>query len=417
MLGMSINDVFAKALPLPAPWVVKSSNLNGDPAILTLQIEVPPGSKMTCPECQKPGCGVHDRVDKRWRHLNFWQYETYIEARVPRAKCDQCGVHQCEVPWARPGSGFTLLFEAMILTLCTEMPVAACAEMVGEFDTRLWRVIRHYVDDAHQKKDWSKVTKIAVDETSRRKGHNYVTNFVDTDTGALLFMTLGKDGETFEKFNEQLKAHQGDPANITEIAMDMGPAFRGGAKAHLPDAKVVYDRFHVMQMVGKALEKVRKQVNYQVGGLGKGAMWALRGNESNLKQSQKELRTKLCKEHTTIARAIALREYFQDLWIYADAKLAKDHFDSWYSWARRCRLEPFKELALRLKKHLKGILAYYNNWTTSAMIEAINGKLQLAKKRARGYRNIKNFQAIAYWIAGDIAPGMDLPNPFSMPKF
>lgn len=410
---MHINEIFAQALPLPQPWIITSSDLTGDPAVLTLNIEIPRGTKLPCPECKKDSCGVHDRVEKSWRHLNFWQYETYIHARVPRVDCPDCGVHQCAVPWAREGSGFTLLFEAMILALCSEMPVSACANMVGEHDTRLWRVIRHYVDKAHKNKDWGEVTKIGVDETSSRKGHTYVTNFVDTATGDLLYMTPGKGADTFERFVEELGKHQGDAANIEEVAMDMSPAFRSGASEQLPDAAVVYDRFHVMQMVGDAVEAVRKGL----GRLGKGAMWALRGNASRLKAGQKALRESLCKEHKTLGRAMALREYFQDLWIYAEVDDAREHFESWYSWARRCRLGPFKDLALRLKVHIEGILAYYRNWTTSAMIESINGKLQLARKRARGYRNIDNFRAIAYWIAGGIVPGMELPNPLSMPRF
>jgi transposase len=410
---MHINEIFAQALPLPQPWIVTSSDLAGDPAVLTLNIEIPLGTKLACPECDKDGCGVHDRVEKSWRHLNFWQYETYIHARVPRVNCPDCGVHQSAVPWAREGSGFTLLFEAVILALCSEMPVTACARIVGEHDTRLWRVIKHYVNKAHKNKDWSKVTKIGVDETSRKKGHNYVTNFVDTATGDLLFMTPGKGADTFELFVGELGKHKGEVANIEEVAMDMSPAFRGGAAEHLPEAAVVYDRFHVMQMVGDAVETVRKGL----GRLGKGAMWALRGNASRLKAGQKALRESLCKEHKTLGRAMALRGYFQDLWIYAEVDDARDHFESWYSWARRCRLEPFKDLAMRLRNHIEGILAYYRNWTTSAMIESINGKLQLARKRARGYRNIDNFRAIAYWIAGGIEPAMELPNPLSMPRF
>ena len=132
---------------------------------------------------------------------------------------------------------------------------------------------------------------------------------------------------------------------------------------------------------------------------------------------RKELRKTLCKEHKILGRALALREYFQEMWKYADADLAREHFESWYSWARRCRIEPFKQLAKRLRNHLEGILAYYDNWTTSAMIECLNGKLQLARKRACGYRNVENFKVIAYWIAGGIEPNTDLPNPLSMPRF
>jgi len=414
---MDINEIFTQALPLPEPWKVTSSSLEGKTGVLNLRIEVPMGSRLSCPKCEKEECGVHDRIEKSWRHLNFWQYETFIHAKVPRVKCSECGVHQVNVPWAREGSGFTLLFEALVLTLCEEMPVATCAQKIGEHDNRLWRVLQYYVNKAHAAKDWSHVKKITVDETSRKKGHNYVTSFVDTDTSELLFMTEGKDADTFDKFAAQLANHQCEKSSITEVAMDMSPAFRSGAKKHFPDARIVYDRFHVMQMVGKAADQVRKDLNREVGGLGKGAMWALRGNERNLKPRLKEQRKQLCKDHSIIGRAMGLRDYFQDLWNYANEELALEHFESWFSWARRCRLEPFKDLALRLRKHLDGILAYYQNYTTSAMIESMNGKLQLAKRRARGYRNVENFKVISYWMLGGIRSGLNLQNPLSMPTF
>lgn len=417
MYNTNINEIFAQALPLPSPWTITSSQLAGKPPVLTLHVEIPSGTKLPCPNCQKEDCRVHDRVEKSWRHLNFWQYETWIKARVPRVKCPDCGVKQCEVPWARPGSGFTLLFEAIVLAFAEEMSVSACAQIVGEHDTRLWGVINHYVDKAHSSKDWSEVTHIAVDETSCKKGHSYVTNFIDTKTGDLLLMTPGKGADTFETFIEELTRHQGSRSKIEEIAMDMSPAFRSGAAQHLPEATVVFDKFHVMQMLGGAVDQVRKALNREVGSLGKGAMWALRGNEENLTAEQQTLRKNLCQEHQVLGRAMALREYFQEIWSHSDLELARQHFQSWYNWARRCRLEPFKDLALRLSKHLDGILAYFKNRTTSAKIEALNGRLQLARRRACGYRSVENFRAIGYWIAGGITPNAELPNPLSMPRF
>jgi transposase len=414
---MNQLEIFATALNLPEPWIVSEVQFSDEAApVLTIQIDARPGSRHECSNCGDK-CGVHDRVEKQWRHLNFWQFETYLVARVPRVCCQRCGVRLCTIPWARPRCGFTLLLEAMILTLCKVMPVSACAAIVGEHDTRLWRTITHYVKAAHKKKDWGNVTHIAVDETSRKKGHNYVTNFIDSETGALLFMTEGKGKETMEEFKSELAQHNGRAENIEEIAMDMSPAFRSGAKEHFPDAAVVFDRFHVMQMVGKAVDATRKEVAIFFGGLGKGSMWALRGNEENLNPTQKGIRQDLCRRYKVLARAMALRDYIQDLWLCGDAAEAEDHFASWYSWARRSLLPAFKNLAASLKTHLNGILAYFDNLTTSALIEAINGKLQEARRRAKGYRNIENFKAIAYWIAGDLVPELNLPEPFSIPKF
>jgi transposase len=409
---MTTNELFAQALPLVSPWMVAESRFEGKPKKLLLTVELEKGTtRMDCPCCGKQGCLIHDRRQRSWRHLNFWQYETELTARVPRVRCEKCGVHQVKVPWAREGSGFTLLFEAMALKLIGSMSVLEAARIMGEEDTRIWRIVHHYVDTAYEQSDWSEVERIAVDETSRKKGHQYVTNVIDLESGSLLFMTPGKDAETIGKFVSQLVGFHGKAENIKEVAMDMSEAFKSGVSQYLKDAEKVFDRFHVMKLTGEAFDEVRKEVSRENGGFGRDGMWALRGDRERLSESMQELRDDLIKRHRKLARAMDLRELLRDLWNYGDKSMAEEHFDYWYSWARRCRLEPFKKLAKTLKEHWDGILAYYDNWTTSAAIEALNRALQLARKRAFGYRSFKNFRAIAYWIAGDLQPAAQLPEP------
>jgi transposase len=320
-------------------------------------------------------------------------------------------VHQVEVSWARPGSGFTLLFEAWALLLVREMAVSEAAETLGIQDTRLWRLLDHYVEKAHASMDWSRLKRVGLDETSRRKGHRYVTCFVDLDSGNLLYLTEGQDAATVAAFTEELVAHQSTPEAITEVAMDMSPAFQSGVEQHLPKARKVFDRYHVMALAGKAVDEVRKEVAREEGGLEKGAMWSLRGNKERLKAEQLEQRERLCQQYSKLGRALSWREFLADAWRYATREAAEEHLESVYSWGRRCRLEPIKKLCATLKRHWEGILDYYRNGTTSAVMEGLNSRLQLARKRARGYRNWKNFRTIAYWIAGGLNPATGLPSP------
>ena len=412
---MSPNDLFAEALPLHRPWIVAESRLDGKAGerrrlhlVVALEGDC---RKLACPECDAPDCPIHDRVERQWKHLNFWQYETILSARVPRVKCDKCGVHQVSVPWAREGSGFTLLFEAMAMLLSEHMSVSEASEVLGEHDTRIWRVVAHYVDKAREKCDWSEVRRVGIDEVSRRKRHVYATNFLDLDTGKLLFMAPGKDASTLAAFAEELKRHGGHPDQIEELAMDMSKAFRKGAAAHFPKAKVAFDRFHVMMLAGEALDAVRKDVARREGGLEPGAMWSLRGNLARLSDEAAEQRRRLCRDYAEIGRAMGLREFLQDTWNYATRQLAEEHLQAWASWAARCRLEPFKKLANTVREHWDGILNYYRNWTTNAALESLHSKLQLARSRARGFRNFDYFKTIAYWIAGGLTPASGLPNP------
>jgi transposase len=408
---MDPNQLFAQALPLPHPWTVTSSALEGKPKKLTLTVDLVEGTKLLPCSCCGEQSRIHDRRERRWRHLNFWQYETELIAPVPRTDCSKCGVHQVEVPWARPGSGFTLLFEAWALLLAREMAVSEAAETLGIQDTRLWRVLTHYVDKAHAIADWSKLVRVGMDETSRRKGHRYVTCFADLDNGNLLYMTEGRDAATVGAFAAELTAHQGSPKAIEEVAMDMSPAFQSGVAEHLPDSSMVFDRYHVMALAGKATDEVRREVAREEGGLEKGAMWSLRGNKERLKAEQLEQRERLCRDYAKLGRALSWRECLADTWKYTTRDEAEAHLEMVYSWGRRCRMEPIKKLCITLKRHWDGILDYYRNSTTSAIMEGLNSRLQLARRRARGYRNWKNFRTIAYWIAGSLDPGTGLPKP------
>ena len=321
-------------------------------------------------------------------------------------------MHQVEVPWARPGSGFTLLFEAWALLPAREMAVSEAAETLGIQDTRLWRMLTHYVDKAHAGTDWSKLVRVGVDEsersgdslpqaarrasaarqTSRRKGHRYVTCFVDPDSGKLLYMTEGRDAATVESFAVELPDHQCSPEAIEEVAMDMSPAFQSGVAKQLPEASMVFDRYHVMALAGKATDELRREVAREEGGLEKGAMWSLRGNKERLKAEQLEQRERLCRDYAKLGRALSWRECLADAWRYATREEAEAHLEMVSSWGRRCRLEPIKKLCATLKRHWDGILDTYRHATTSAVMEGLNSRLQLARKRARGYRNWKNFR-------------------------
>jgi transposase len=169
---MRDTDLFQLALGLTSPWKVMRSEFSVCDGQLDLHLDFPAGSRFVCAECGREGCGVHDTRAETWRHLDFFQHRAFLHARTPRVICPRCGVHKVDVPWARAGSGFTLLFEAYVLALAKAMPIANIAERMGEHDTRLWRIVDHYVWEAVEKQDLSELRQIAADETSARRGHD-----------------------------------------------------------------------------------------------------------------------------------------------------------------------------------------------------------------------------------------------------
>ena len=201
---MRDTDLFQLALGLVPPWQVKACAFDVAQKRLDIEIDFFRGGRFPCPECAKVDCPVHDTSMQEWRHLDFFQHQAFMHARTPRITCPDCGVKQITVPWARPGSGFTLLFEALAMTLVTHMPVAAVARLVGEHDTRLWRVIIHYVEAALARLDLAGPRRVCIDETAAKRGHSYISLFVDIDRRKVVFIADGKDAGTVAEFADHV---------------------------------------------------------------------------------------------------------------------------------------------------------------------------------------------------------------------
>ena len=191
-------DLFQQALGLTPPWRVERSEFDPESKQLDLYLDFPRGSTFVCPECGRSDCKAYDSQEKIWRHLDFFEHPAYLHARLPRIQCPLCGIKTVSVPWARSGSGFTLLFEAFVMVLVREMPVRAVARLVGEHDTRIWRILHHYVDYARSQADYSEVTHVGIDETSRAKRHKYISVFVDLDQPRVMFAEKLLDVEFVE---------------------------------------------------------------------------------------------------------------------------------------------------------------------------------------------------------------------------
>lgn len=221
-------DLFQQALNLPWPWFVVRSEFDAGERRLDLYLDFEAGGTFSCPECGRDGCKAHDTSEKQWRHLDFFQHHAYLHARTPRVRCERCGVKLVEVPWARPGSGFTLMFEALVLAMVKGMPVASVAALIGEHDTRIWRILHHYVDQARATADFSRVRHVGVDETASKRGQDYISLFVDLDERKLLFATEGRRAATLGCFRRDLEDHGGRADQIEEFCLDMSAAFQKG---------------------------------------------------------------------------------------------------------------------------------------------------------------------------------------------
>lgn len=397
-MNSSTIDLFTMALGLHHPWTCTKIDFSSSMGKLDIWVDFARGTRFACPSCERQECAVHDTVDKQWRHLNFFQHECYLHARVPRVRCDACGVHLVAVPWARPGSGFTLLFEALVMAMTESMPVAEVSRMVTEFDTKLWRIIRHHVEQARARESHAAVERVGIDETARARGHAYVSVFVDLDTRRVLYAAPGRGQDAVADFAADLMAHDGDPAAVTDVCMDMSPAFIAGVETHLPDAAITFDRFHVMQLASHAVDLVRREEQKTVKELKRSRYLWLK-NPDTLRNAERDRFASLSRRNLKTVRAWNLRMSLRAFWDQHPADAAA-YLTRWYHWAIRSRLAPMVHLARTVQRHWHGILQYVASGVNNGVVEGINSKIQLARSRARGYRSVRNYITMIYLVAG-----------------
>jgi transposase len=336
-----------------------------------------------------------------WRHLNFFQHQAWLHARVPRVRCPNCGIKKINVRWARPGSGFTLLFEALVMAMIPAMPVNAAARQIGEHDTRLWRVVHHYVEQALVNNSATDVTRVAFDETAARRGHDYITLFVDIDRARVVFATEGKDAGTVAAFAEDLTAHGGDPDQVSEVCIDMSPAFIKGVAEKLPSAEVTFDKFHAVKIINEAVDEVRR-AEQKAQSILKGTRYIWLRNPDTLSDRQRSTLDALPTRTLKTARAYHIRLAFQELYAEDSPEGAAAYLKKWYFWATHSRLEPVIAAARTVKRHWDGILRWFHSKIANGLIEGINSLVQAAKAKASGYRSTRNLKAMVYLLAAKL---------------
>ena len=407
---MNGNEILTLGLGLEKPWKITGQLLDtsSEPHELKLTVSAPRGAEFPCPVCGK-SCKAHDFKEFTWRHLNFFQHRCYITASIPRIRCEEHGVKRIEVPWARKGSKFTLLFEQVAMTLVREMPVLAAARIMGITDKRLWSIVFHYVSLAMAQLSLQHVTAIGLDETAAKRGHKYVTVFIDLDRekNPVLFATPGKGKETLREFRRFLELQGGKAENIVEVVCDMSKAFLAGAKEQFQQAEITIDWFHVVQLFTSAVDKVRrkeaKQRNFP-----KALRWAtLKSADAVMTESQLDALAELVEMNCHTATAWRIKEMLRWVRKAKTPRAAKWRITNFVRYAMEQLddsplLQPVYEALETLLRHRDRILARWNSGRSNARLEGLNSLFQAARARARGYRNTATFITMMYLIAAPI---------------
>jgi transposase len=321
-------------------------------------------------------------------------------------------VFTVRAPWEGRSRGLTQEFEAFALILMREMPVKRASEILGETDQKLWRMLFAHVEAAWSQLSWENVVWVGADEMNRKKGHNYLTVFVDLVAKRVLLAVEGKDAGVWERFSAQLLAHNGHPKAITQVAIDMSPAYIKGVRETLGNATITFDKFHVVSQVVAAVEEVRRsevrqdaQAREQ---LHKSA-WLWRKNPESWTEREASRWEQLQDKPLVTGLAYAMRLDLQRAYTSPTATVARSRFQKWCQWVKAEAadlasglLEPMRKTAQMVERHLEGILGHWKAGLTTAFLEGLNSLFSATKRKARGYRSPEYQIAMLYFVAGKL---------------
>jgi transposase len=412
---MTPEQTFEQLLGLGTSWKVIRTEFETKQNTFVICVEE---TEALWPE-ETAKCGqpvtCYDHVGPmQWRHLNVFSKECVIVCALPRGRRSQDGgIYRVTPPWEGRSKHFSKEFEAFALTLMKEMPVKKAGEILGETDQRLWRMLHAHVEAARAKADWSEVVWVGADEMNRRKGHNYVTVFADLVGKRVLFGVEGKDASVWEHFAQELQAHNGHPKAITQVAIDMSPAYKKGVEENFGNAELVFDKFHVIQQANEGVERVRRLESQEDEDkrrqLSK-SQWVFRKNpESHTARELERLEGMDWKNLMTVL-AYQMRLILQDIYKLKTVSKARAELGMWCQWVMEKAakkghelLQPMVKVAAMVERHIDGILGHWKEGLTTAYLEGLNSLFSATKRKARGYRTTRNLLTMLYFVAGKLS--------------
>jgi transposase len=404
---MENNRFFEHLLGIRAPWAITDVLQNHKEMRVDIHVKHSPGIKFPCPVCNQ-FCSVYDHSPEReFRHLNIFQMATYIHVRVPRIKCDVDGVQTVTHGLSDPNSTVTFDFEKLVIDLQKECSIESICRLLQMNWHSCYAIQQKAVTRGLNAKPKEIPVHIGVDEKSFAKGHKYETLVYDNSKGIVEYVSDNRDQESLEKYYKQFDKCALE--KVQSVTMDMWDPFIAATKAYVPEAKekIIFDRFHIMKQVTKAVDNVRKQEHAILmkknQHMLKGTKYLWLWNHENIPEHRMLQFEMLQSQDLKVSRAWAIKENLRNLWSYKSVAWMRKYFEKWYYWATHSRLTPIMKAAKTLKVHVDNIVTYAKYRITNALAEGINAKIEKVKRLACGYRNQAHYRNAIYFHCGGLA--------------
>lgn len=402
---METTQHYAELLDLDANWSVTDVTVNKSTTQVDVYLEYT-GKTGICPECGCE-CKLHDRAGERqWRHRDVMQFCTVIHAAVPRCRCLEHKVRTLRIPWARPNSGFTLLFEVFaIKILKTSRSIKDACSILDLNWQQAHRIMADAVERGMKNREIKEIPWIGLDEKSFLKGHDYISLLTDIEGSRVLDVVRDSTMEAAERLiNKALNEPQREM--VCGVAMDMSGSFAGAVKKTLVNADIVHDKFHIVAHLSDAVDSVRKSEHAKLvknndNRLAKTKFLWLKSLQHMSDEAQALLKS-LLSQSLQVSKAWHVKNLFESFWTMPDKSHAQSFFDVWYDEAIRLKQGPVTKVANMLKKRLANILTYFECFITNAITEGFNSKIQSLKANARGFRNFENYRISILFHCGKL---------------
>jgi transposase len=403
-----VTTAFNRMLALPRAWV-RDVGFGSEGIIVTVALR--PGAPV-CSGCGTRGLSIKEHRLKSWRHLDLGASRCHIECLLRRLYCPSCGDVYERVPWARAGSPYTRDFEDTVAFLAQQMAKTPITRLMRIGWRSVGKILARVVTDKLDRGRLDGLVMLGVDEVSYASEHRFLTCVADHTSGGVVWAAPGRNAQTLQGFFNELTDEQ--KASIQAVSIDMSAGYEKAIRNALPDAKVAFDPFHVVQLGGKATDQVRRDEYNRHGrsstGEGrwiKGARYSLLKDTAN--QSAKQL-LKLAEVVTTnkpMYRAFLLLGELRYLYRLPKDE-APERLDAWLAWASRSKLKPFVKLARTIRQHKPGVLAAIELGISNGRLEALNSRVRLISHRAHGFHSADALIAMVYLCCAGIQ--IDLPH-------
>lgn len=402
--GMEIKEFYAQSLGIRHPWQVVEVAIREDYKSVEVRVECADKALWVDPDTGERAT-IHGWRERRWRHLDTCEFQTWVVAKVPRIKLSSGEVINARVPWAEDFGRFTKAMERrliLVLSLCPAVSNAAQIARISRYEAE--GIMRRAVKRGLDRRVPEELQLLGLDEKAIGKGHRYASILTDLVRERVIDVV---EGRTKEAASELLGALPKEaPQTVEAVAMDMWPAFIGAAEEKLPETAIVFDRFHVKKYLNNGVDLVRRQENRQLSAAGnmilKGTKYQwLKTHEDMRRKSEIEFRDLLVHNLQT-GTAWSLKEMFDRFWTYKSRACAMRFFYAWIQSVEDSGLKPMIAAAATLQRHMAGIMNYVTFPITNASSEGMNSIIQSLRSAARGLPNFGNFRARILFHLGDL---------------